>query len=373
MESEAAPMAAVRTEAATLTNTAVYFYVWDQVGSVRVVTDGSGNLVVIHDYEPYGVEIRPNNPTAMPADALAGTHLYTGQERDADTGLDNFHFRSYASTMGRFLSPDDIPGTPLNPQSFNLYAYVHGNPVNYNDPTGHYAGGYGAYTSYSTRIPGDPDEGYGEVWIDGMDTGTAASIGAPGQTEMENTITPAMQNLSPWEDPTLKVHTKYWGDYDLHYSVPQQTDDTDNSGNHRLAERIVMSGEAAINLEVARIKLGLGLLAVLGTPETSGGSDIAAAYLGYSGAGSLATAGVQMVGALTGKVHEAALGAKAIGTVTTVTGLGDLLWTRDLNQAAKWSAREMVVTADPDELFGGSPLQFTAKFLDWMQSARDAF
>jgi RHS repeat-associated protein len=43
--------------------------------------------------------------------------------------------------MGRFLSPDNIPGTPLNPQSFNLYAYVHGNPVNYNDPTGHWAGG----------------------------------------------------------------------------------------------------------------------------------------------------------------------------------------------------------------------------------------
>ncbi len=111
-----------------------------------MVTDGAGNLVVIHDYEPYGVEILPNNPTSMPTDALAGTHLYTGQERDADTGLDNFHFRSYASTMGRFLSPDNIPGTPLNPQSFNLYAYVHGNPVNYNDPTGHWMAGYGSFT-----------------------------------------------------------------------------------------------------------------------------------------------------------------------------------------------------------------------------------
>jgi RHS repeat-associated protein len=126
---------------ATLTNTATYFYVWDQVGSIRLVTDGTGAVVVEHDYEPYGVEILPNAPTSMPTDALAGTHLYTGQERDGDTGLDNFHFRSYASTMGRFLSPDNLPGTPLNPQSFNLCAYVHGNPVNYNDPTGHWAGG----------------------------------------------------------------------------------------------------------------------------------------------------------------------------------------------------------------------------------------
>lgn len=105
------------------------------------MTDGTGAVVVEHDYEPYGVEILPNNPTSMPTDTLPGTHLYTGQERDADTGLDNFHFRSYASTMGRFLSPDNMGGNPLNPQSFNLYAYVHGNPVNYNDPTGHWAGG----------------------------------------------------------------------------------------------------------------------------------------------------------------------------------------------------------------------------------------
>ncbi|MGA9752014.1 MAG: RHS repeat-associated core domain-containing protein, partial [Acidobacteriota bacterium] len=141
MEAEAAPAAATRAEAAAVTNTATYFYVWDQVGSVRLVMDGTGAVVVEHDYEPYGVEILPNNPTSMPTNALPGTHLYTGQERDADTGLDNFHFRSYASTMGRFLSPDSLPGNPLNPQSFNLYAYVHGNPVNYNDPTGHWAGG----------------------------------------------------------------------------------------------------------------------------------------------------------------------------------------------------------------------------------------
>jgi RHS repeat-associated protein len=139
--------------AATLTNTATYFYVWDQVGSIRLVTDGTGAVVVEHDYEPYGVEILPNAPTSMPTDALAGTHLYTGQERDGDTGLDNFHFRSYASTMGRFLSPDNLPGTPLNPQSFNLYAYVHGNPVNYNDPTGHYAGGLPPGRQYDN---GDP-------------------------------------------------------------------------------------------------------------------------------------------------------------------------------------------------------------------------
>jgi RHS repeat-associated protein len=51
---------------------------------------------------------------------------------------DFMHFRYYASTMGRFLKPDNIIPNPANPQSWNLYSYVNGNPVNFNDPGGHF-------------------------------------------------------------------------------------------------------------------------------------------------------------------------------------------------------------------------------------------
>jgi RHS repeat-associated protein len=50
---------------------------------------------------------------------------------------DYIHFRYYASTMGRFLKPDNIIPNAANPQSWNLYSYVNGNPVNFNDPSGH--------------------------------------------------------------------------------------------------------------------------------------------------------------------------------------------------------------------------------------------
>jgi RHS repeat-associated protein len=73
---------------------------------------------------------------------LSVLHLrprYTGKERDAESGLDNFGARYYGSSMGRFMSPD--PGgllfqKPQDPQSWNLYAYARNNPLSNVDPTG---------------------------------------------------------------------------------------------------------------------------------------------------------------------------------------------------------------------------------------------
>jgi RHS repeat-associated protein len=69
---------------------------------------------------------------------------YTGKERDAESGLDNFGARYFGSNMGRFMSPDwsDAPDTvPYaefeNPQTLNLYSYARNSPLVYNDPDGH--------------------------------------------------------------------------------------------------------------------------------------------------------------------------------------------------------------------------------------------
>lgn len=64
--------------------------------------------------------------------------LYTGKERDAESGNDYFGARYYASSMGRFTSPDDgSDQNPFNPQSWNLYSYGRNNPLIGRDDDGH--------------------------------------------------------------------------------------------------------------------------------------------------------------------------------------------------------------------------------------------
>jgi RHS repeat-associated protein len=77
--------------------------------------------------------------------ASVSRSIFTGKERDAESGNDYFGARYYASTMGRFLSPDwsakaePVPYANLeDPQSLNLYAYVRNNPLVRTDPDGHF-------------------------------------------------------------------------------------------------------------------------------------------------------------------------------------------------------------------------------------------
>jgi len=64
----------------------------------------------------------------------------TGKERDTESGNDYFGKRYYASSMGRWLSPDRINLTDervLNPaNTLNKYVYGGNNPLKYVDPDG---------------------------------------------------------------------------------------------------------------------------------------------------------------------------------------------------------------------------------------------
>ena len=67
--------------------------------------------------------------------------LFTGKERDAETGLDYFGARYYGSNIGRFSSADPLLGSlnPADPQTLNRYSYVMNHPLALVDPDGLWA------------------------------------------------------------------------------------------------------------------------------------------------------------------------------------------------------------------------------------------
>jgi RHS repeat-associated protein len=115
-----------------------------------------------HDYLPFGEEIAANtagrNAQFGPAVDTV-TQKFTGNERDAESGLDYFGARYYGSVLGRFTSvdPDNAGADPSNPQSWNAYAYVLNSPLSNADPDGEDTCKDGSYADACvTDTPPDP-------------------------------------------------------------------------------------------------------------------------------------------------------------------------------------------------------------------------
>jgi len=119
----------------------------DHLGSTRLVTDSAGNVTQRYDYLPFGEEIPAalgGRTTTMgyeanPAGAPDGFNpKFTGQVRDVESGLDYFNARYYSPEQGRFVSvdPGNAGSDPSDPQTWNGYAYVGGNPLALTDPSG---------------------------------------------------------------------------------------------------------------------------------------------------------------------------------------------------------------------------------------------
>jgi hypothetical protein len=99
----------------------------------------------------------------------------------------------YDPTLGRFIQPDSIVPDPLSSQSWNRYAYVNNNIINFNDPSGHFPllllvlalVGISVWVTSDVTPPKLPVSGYEplsgykprvktEVWTEGENCGSYA-------------------------------------------------------------------------------------------------------------------------------------------------------------------------------------------------------
>ncbi|HEY3832885.1 MAG TPA: RHS repeat-associated core domain-containing protein [Acidimicrobiia bacterium] len=95
----------------------------DQLGSVRIVTDNTGNDVGTYNYDPYG------NPTSHTGTTSA--LQYAGQYLDTETGFYYLQARYYDPTTSQFTTRDPAYDTTLDP-----YGYINNSPLNGTDPNG---------------------------------------------------------------------------------------------------------------------------------------------------------------------------------------------------------------------------------------------
>lgn len=108
-----------------------YYLAYDQVGSLRTVTDSSGNIVKRIDYDSFGNVLSDSNPVfTVPFGFAGGLH-------DRDTGLVRFGLRDYDPTIGKWTAKDPID---FHGGDVNLFNYVVADPINKKDPHGTISG-----------------------------------------------------------------------------------------------------------------------------------------------------------------------------------------------------------------------------------------
>jgi RHS repeat-associated protein len=86
---------------------------------------------------PDGESLEGVGETRLSTGTIFTDKLFTGQREMAGLGIYHYGARFYSPKLGRFLSPDTIIPGAANPQAYNRYSYVLGNPLRYIDPTGH--------------------------------------------------------------------------------------------------------------------------------------------------------------------------------------------------------------------------------------------
>jgi RHS repeat-associated protein len=98
----------------TYDKTGLHFYLDDPLGTRRAQTNYAGVLEQTCSSLPYGDAL-----SCTGGDLAAPTeHHFTGKERDAESGNDYFGARYYASSMGRWMSPDWSGGWPRSRRPF---------------------------------------------------------------------------------------------------------------------------------------------------------------------------------------------------------------------------------------------------------------
>jgi RHS repeat-associated protein len=160
-----------------------YYLHYDQVGTLKVVTDENHNIVKEITYDTYGNILNDSNPN------FTVPFGFAGGVQDRDTKLVHFGYREYDPYTAKWTSKDPID---FSGGDTNLYGYVLNDPVNFVDPEGlkglmgevgeqvlgySYASGL-EYTGMNSTMAGIIGEGLTASTVAALGSGPFAPIAA---------------------------------------------------------------------------------------------------------------------------------------------------------------------------------------------------
>jgi RHS repeat-associated protein len=106
------------------------YYGFDGHGSVRYLTDSTGVVTDIYDYDAFGNLINSTGSTP-------NNYLFAGEQFDPDLGLYYNRARYLDMHLGRFWGMDTEEGDDDDPVSLHKYLYTEADPIDGLDPSGH--------------------------------------------------------------------------------------------------------------------------------------------------------------------------------------------------------------------------------------------
>jgi RHS repeat-associated protein len=192
-----------------------YYLHYDQVSSLRAVSDSNHNIIKEVTYDTFGKLLIDSNEAFRVPFGFAGG-LY-----DSDTKLTRFGYRDYDAFTGKWSAKDPIG---FDGGDSNLYGYVLGDPVNFVDPEGLVAfaipwvaikitalAGFGGYSAWviDNALENNPywwEASSGNV----ADTAITQSLQKEG-TGGKNRCDWLKENSYRWSAKQVKATEKAWG------------------------------------------------------------------------------------------------------------------------------------------------------------------
>ena len=109
------------------------YYLYDGLGSTRLLSDSTGSITDTYDYEAFGSVLNQSGATQ-------NNYQFTGEQYDST--LDQYYLRAryYDPNSARFTQMDTWMGNNADPLSLHKYFYVGSDPINHIDPSGHFFG-----------------------------------------------------------------------------------------------------------------------------------------------------------------------------------------------------------------------------------------